>query len=67
MLARAKKSVTTENIILTLNDNHMQAKYLKVDRRLSKNTVFIIIEEESIQQPTYKIENLSKTFTLGYS
>jgi len=64
-LSRAKKSAKTENIILTLN-NSLQTKYLKIDRRLSKNTVFIIIEEESTQQPTYKIENLSKTFTLGY-
>ena len=30
-------------------NNTIQAKYLKIDRRLSKNTVFIIIEEESIE------------------
>ena len=67
MLARAKSSAggAAENILMALNNN-LNAKYLKIDRRLTKNTVFIIIEEESYEQPTYKIENLSKTFTLGY-
>eukprot|EP00347_Sterkiella_histriomuscorum_P000566 403375355 len=41
-------------------------KYLKIDRRLHNNTIFIIVEEEDITQPTYKIENFSKILALRY-
>ena len=39
---------------------------MKVQRRLHKNTIFIIVEDENESQPFYKIENLSRQFALKY-
>jgi len=41
-------------------------KYFRVDRRLYNNTIFVIIEDENPKQPTYRIENYSKQFSLKY-
>jgi SHR-binding domain of vacuolar-sorting associated protein 13 len=47
-----------ENII-DLATQKNRVKNLKINRKLHKNTVFIIIEEEKEHQTTYRVENLS--------
>ena len=61
---KANKSTSKE--FKKFKSAKQRIKYLKVDRRLHNNTIFIIVEEEDIKQPTYKIENFSKVFALRY-
>jgi hypothetical protein len=39
--------------IMKLKKDKGKSKYLKIDRRLHSNTVFIIVEEENPNLPTY--------------
>lgn len=48
----------TEDILSAFDTK--ETHILRIDRRLHKNTVFILIEDENTSQPTYKIENLSE-------
>ena len=55
-----------ENIIKVATEEvTRRVKNIKIDRRLQKNTVFIIVEEEKEAQSTYRVENLSTRFDVS--
>jgi hypothetical protein len=43
-----------------------EAIFYKVDRKLHKNTIFVIVEDENLEQPYYKIENQSLAYSVVY-
>ena len=64
LMTRAKAK-GPENILQAVN-SRPKVRYFRIERKLHINSVFIVIEEDKVEQPTYKIENLSKNFTIGY-
>lgn len=42
-----------------LDRRRYYSKFLRIDRKFHKNTIFLIVEEENLEQPFYKIENMS--------
>ena len=46
------------------NRDNYRYKILKIDRRLVESTIYIIIENEDMEHPTYIIENCSKNISL---